>query len=140
MIWPDLHTWDALRVFAELFWKSGALLGTALGANSFSHGAPVARLVGKAQPLSSLVHMLSSSTHAYVIDKTGLQGKYDFRLEYAFDSAPTTAASRDDSISAPSPAPSIFTAIKSLGLTLRPARASLDVLVIDHIDRVLRPN
>ena len=108
--------------------------------NFFSHGAPVTRLVGKAQPLSSLAHMLSSSTHASVIDQTGLRGKYDFRLEYAFDAAPTTAASQDDSISAPSPAPSIFTAIKSLGLTLQPARAALDVLVIDHIDRVLQPN
>lgn len=85
-----------------------------------SHGAPVTRLVGRAQPLSSLADMLHIPTHAYVTDKTGLQGKYDFRLEYASDNAPTAALSQDDSISAPSSAPNIFTAIKSLGLTLQP--------------------
>lgn len=84
--------------------------------------------------------MLRTPTHAYVIDQTGLEGKYDFRLEYAFDETPTAAPSQDGSISAPSLAPSIFTAIKSLGLTLQPTRASLDVLVIDHIDKVLQPN
>ena len=108
--------------------------------NFSSHGAPITRLVGRDQPLSSLARMLRIPTHAYVIDKTGLQGKYDFRLEYAFDNTPTTAPSQDDSTSAPFPAPSIFTAIKSLGLMLQQARASLDVLVIDHIERVLQPN
>jgi uncharacterized protein (TIGR03435 family) len=108
--------------------------------NFLSHGAPVTRLVGRAQPISSLARMLHVPTNAYVIDETGLEGKYDFRLEYAFDSTPTTAPSPGDVASALSPAPSIFTAIKSLGLMLQPTRASLDVLVIDHIDRQLQPN
>jgi beta-lactamase regulating signal transducer with metallopeptidase domain len=47
MIWPDLHTWDALPVFAELFWKSGALLAAALGASAFlrNRSADLRRLV-----------------------------------------------------------------------------------------------
>jgi uncharacterized protein (TIGR03435 family) len=61
---------------------------------------------------------------ARVIDKTGLTGRYDFTLEYA--------GLGDDATG-----PNVFSAIeKQLGLKLDKSRAPLDVIVIDHIDKV----
>ena len=69
-----------------------------------------------------------------VIDRTGLSGRYDFDLEWKIDGtqadrgpAPAGADSNDK--------PDIFSAIRELGLRLDPARAPVDVLFIDHVER-----
>ena len=103
--------------------------------NFFSHDVPMSRMVAKAQPMSVLASMLSTHTQAYVVDKTGLTGKYDFKMEFLFESGPTSSA--DGSLP---PAPTIFSAIKTLGLSLEKSKASLDVVVVDHIDRALKSN
>jgi len=65
-----------------------------------------------------------------VIDRTGLTGRYDFRLEYspAFLQQPGDIAQN--------PGPSLFTALtEQLGFALQPETIRLPVLVIDNIDR-----
>lgn len=62
-----------------------------------------------------------------VIDKTGLDGTYDYRFEF---SPPDVSTAGDFS------APSLFTAIeKDLGLKLEPTKTRLDCIVIDHIEQ-----
>ena len=62
-----------------------------------------------------------------VINKTNLNGLYDFRLQFsgeALSGNPDAAG------------PSIFTAIQEqLGLRLEPSKGPVDVLVIDHVER-----
>jgi uncharacterized protein (TIGR03435 family) len=82
-----------------------------------------------------------------VVDKTGLTGKFDFTLEFAGSLrtppylAATAAAERRDQelpeASAPADAPDLFTALeKQLGLKLEKGKKdSLDMLVIDHVDK-----
>ena len=69
---------------------------------------------------------------ARITNKTGLRGKYDFRLEYARD-----AARPADQAGIPSdPAPDLATAIeRQLGLKLVKSTVKSDTIVIDHIDR-----
>ena len=63
-----------------------------------------------------------------IIDKTGLDGFYEFTLEYA--SGPPSANG------VPDDRPNIFTAFQEqLGLKLEPSTTSVEVLVIDHIER-----
>jgi uncharacterized protein (TIGR03435 family) len=100
-------------------------------------GTPVTRLAAKAQTMSNLAGMLRTAVQTQVVDKTGLQGKYDFKLEYSFGSAMTT--SPYDGSASP-PAPSVFYAIKGLGLALQERKTPLEVLVVDHADKVLKPN
>ena len=65
----------------------------------------------------------------HVTDRTGLTGRYDFRLEYA----PDTPSRRDGALNA---GPSLFTALnEQLGLSLQPETAVLPVLIIDSIER-----
>ena len=60
-----------------------------------------------------------------VVDKTGIQGNYDFTLSYARDG---------DSVS---PLPSLFTALQEqYGLRLEKSRVTLEILVIDRVEKV----
>jgi uncharacterized protein (TIGR03435 family) len=72
---------------------------------------------------------------APVVDNTGLTGKYDFSLEFAGYMGPGGAQPIPDASA--ENAPDLFTALQTqLGLKLNDKKASLDVLVIDHVDRV----
>lgn len=62
-----------------------------------------------------------------LVDQTGLTGRYDFKLTYSYGDAPSADADTP---------PSMFTAIKEqLGLRFEPVRTSVDVIVIDHIEK-----
>lgn len=62
-----------------------------------------------------------------LVDQTGLAGRYDFKLTYSYGDAPSTDADVP---------PTMFTAIKEqLGLKFQPVKASVDVMVIDHLGK-----
>jgi len=76
-------------------------------------------------PMDVLAMNLSSTMGRVIVNKTGLEGGYDFTLEYA----PEGADASDTR-------PSIFAALEEqLGLKLEPARGPVDVIVIDRIER-----
>ena len=63
-----------------------------------------------------------------VADQTGLTGRWDFLLKWRPETAPDT----DD----PNALPGLFTAIQEqIGLKLEAAKAPVDVIVIDHVER-----
>lgn len=67
---------------------------------------------------------------ADVLDKTGLAGSYDFKLEFA-PIGPYVPANSD-----PSNLPSLFSAIQGLGLKLEARKAPTKFLIIDHVDKL----
>jgi len=68
-----------------------------------------------------------------VIDETGIQGRFNFHLEYTPDS--TTPGYRTLGATE-SPAISIFDALQEqLGLKLVPSRGPGEILFIDHVER-----
>jgi uncharacterized protein (TIGR03435 family) len=72
--------------------------------------------------MPTLATILSGHTDRPVVDRTGLQGTYGITLHFSL-------ADGDDE-------PSIFTAVQGqLGLKLDPARAPIEMLVIDHIEQ-----
>jgi uncharacterized protein (TIGR03435 family) len=73
-------------------------------------------------PLSRLAESLGHPDGRVILDRTGLTGNYEFTLRYQLNPTGDT--------------PSLFTALEEqLGLKLVPARAPLQVLVVDHIER-----
>ena len=88
-----------------------------------------------AVPIAWLIQFLEGFENAPVIDKTGLKGKYDFKLEFARDS--DMPLSPGNSLPATNGAePSIFTALQEqLGLKLVRVTIPLDEIVIDHIEK-----
>jgi|ERR1017187_5221533 uncharacterized protein (TIGR03435 family) len=68
---------------------------------------------------------LSDATGRIVIDKTGLTGCYDIDFKWTPDEDTAAGVS----------GPSLFTALEEqLGLKLVPAKAPVDVLVVDHVE------
>ena len=64
-----------------------------------------------------------------VVDKTGIQGKYDFVLSYAREGDKE------------SPDPSFFTALQErYGLKLQKSKVRLDILVVDQVEKVPSDN
>ena len=90
--------------------------------------------------LDMLAHVLSRQLGRTVVDKTGLTGEYDFKLDYTPDNMPMPPHGASDGAPKPemqvdSGAPSIFTAVEEqLGLKLEATKGMVDVIVIDHID------
>jgi uncharacterized protein (TIGR03435 family) len=87
---------------------------------------------GVAAPMSNLTGLLSQQLRRLVIDRTGLTGKYDFELRWTPDTAHHAESNND----APSDGPSLFTAVQEqLGLELESAKAPVEFLVIDHVEK-----
>lgn len=93
-----------------------------LGGNaSYASGKVTAREIS----LEALAANLSFAVGRPIVNKTGLEGGYDFALDYAPEGA-----------DASDPRPSLFTALEEqLGLKLVPSKGLVDVIVIDHIER-----
>jgi uncharacterized protein (TIGR03435 family) len=92
-----------------------------------------------AKTLSELCIMLPMDRP--VIDRTGVEGVFDFHIEFAPDDTSPFFQSRlqalpDTGASDPSGGPSIFTALREqLGLKLDPVEAPREFLMIDSIQR-----
>ena len=81
------------------------------------------KISAKSTLITGLIVNLSGIAGRVVIDKTGLTGKYDFDLTWSPNNEPDSG-------------PSIFTAVEEqLGLKLESAKAPVDVVVIDHLER-----
>jgi uncharacterized protein (TIGR03435 family) len=67
-----------------------------------------------------------------VTDATGLKGKYDFTLSWLPGNAALIAATPDTET-----LPDLFNAVQQqFGLKLEPNKARVDILVVDHIEKV----
>jgi uncharacterized protein (TIGR03435 family) len=86
----------------------------------------------KRVPASQFVETLSSALHAPVINNTGLEGRYDATIDigkYMMD-VPQKDAAFD-------PVPIIVTGLQEeLGLKLESKKMPLDLLIIDHAEKV----
>ena len=89
----------------------------------------------QSQSLSRLTFMLTRRMGIPVLDKTGLNGAYDYTIDTSglnnFNPKSTEEA----------PGPSIFTAVQDdLGLKLESRKEPIEVLVIDSVDRIPTEN
>jgi uncharacterized protein (TIGR03435 family) len=79
--------------------------------------------------IPELAGFLSSNLDRLVIDRTGRSRRYDLHLEWDRNAALQPLASTDAG-------PSLFAAVEDqLGLKLESSEGSVEVLVIDHIER-----
>src|SRR5262249_44754853 len=96
---------------------------------------------GSAIPVTTLVNMLQQRVDRPVIDKTGLKGLFEIKLEWT-PGAEAPPSPFGPNLNGPPPpplddsAPTIFTAIQEqLGLRLEGARGPVDVIVIDSAEK-----
>jgi uncharacterized protein (TIGR03435 family) len=93
-------------------------------------GRGVTRVTARMQGITDVLNMMGNYCGHPVVNKTGLTGRYDYNLVFANDLAGTPDGSSD-------PAPTFFAAIvQQLGLRLEPARGAIDVLHVDHFNKI----
>lgn len=127
-------------VYALVTAKNGPKIERAKNAEaspsvSRSNGNLTAKSVTMEKLVQTLTTALARQLGRVVVDKTGLEGKYDLTLAWSQDerSAEMTDLPDED---AASPGPSIFTAVQEqLGLKLESTKAPVETLVIDHIEQ-----
>ena len=85
------------------------------------------QLIGEKVSMTVLTRVLSDIAGRTVTDETGLDGYYDFKLEWRPDETQPPALGDP---------PSIFTAIQEqLGLKLESQKGLVEILVIDHAEK-----
>ena len=90
--------------------------------------APSLTVRGSDHTLRLLAEQLSKSLGRVVVDKTGIDGRFDLTLTYTADDAVYHGPD-------PASAPSVFTALQEqLGLKLEPEKGPVTIPVIDHIE------
>lgn len=109
--------------------------GIASAASSEGEGtimtSPTGLMAGKNIRMDLLARVAGQQTGEIVLDKTGLAGTYDFRMEFSAVDLRTHLPAVEDS-----PRPSIFEALQQqLGLRLELVKTMIEVLVIDRVEK-----
>jgi uncharacterized protein (TIGR03435 family) len=95
--------------------------------NGFISRSRNGQLTAGSFTMAAFADFISGSLGRKVVDKTGLAGRYDFKLDWNPDEI--------DSSGSDNSAPSIFTATQEqLGLKLVPTTGPVDCLVVDHVE------
>jgi uncharacterized protein (TIGR03435 family) len=94
-------------------------------------------MVAQGESTKALADFLSGPTSGLerpIVDKTGLNGAYDFTLNWVphWDRILPGPAS---SPASPEEADSLFEALQQIGLRLQPAIEPIDVVVVDHVEQ-----
>jgi len=137
----------------------GESIVTKNGVRQFADNARSGRLLtieeeqlhGRKETIGGLAHYLVQALHTPVIDATGIEGEYDYDLSFEPIVAPLqkgsaivfspgagapAGAAGPPSAPAPSDHPTVFTAIKELGLELESVKSvPVEVLVLDKANR-----
>lgn len=87
--------------------------------------------------MGDLATRIASNFDQPLLDKTGLQGSYDFTLEYTranpnMSADEAAAMARRGNADA---GPTIFSALQQLGLKVVHTKAPIEVTVIDHVEK-----
>ena len=125
-----------LAAYALVVAKGGAKLqqgesghGNSMNSNNDSNKS---RLTAKGASMERLANYLARRLDRPVVDSTELKGVYDFTLEWTPEENKATSADAG---------PSLFTAVQEqLGLRLQSRKLSVDILVVDHVEKVPTEN
>ena len=98
------------------------------------NGGRVQTLTAKRSSMADLADDIARSLGEMVVDKTGIDGVYDFELRFTTDDLISNATDAES-------IPSLFTALKeTIGLRLQSERVPVDIIVVDHVERVPTDN
>ncbi len=94
-------------------------------------------------PMSTFAEALSRQIDRPIVDKTGLTGCFKGELDWTPDDnqAPASSPSGSATAASENTGPSIFTAVQEqLGLKLIPQKGAVEILVVDHAERIPTEN
>lgn len=138
------HSTKELPIYALLVSKNGLKLSPskeATGHQGYSSNKR-GELTATRASMSSFADRLSRELGRKVVDKTGLQDRYDFTLHWTPERlTPVLAGAADNTQGPAAPAldssgPTIYTALQEqLGLRLEPQKGPVETLIIESIEK-----
>jgi uncharacterized protein (TIGR03435 family) len=95
------------------------------------------QITARSSTMKQLADSLAMLMGRFVRDETGLDGSFDFKMDFSRDSTGADVVPRSDAVpSGDSSRPSIFTALtEQLGLRLEAKKGPVPILVIEKLDR-----
>ena len=127
-------------VYALVVGKNGSKLQEVEFGRGSTSGMP-GKLTATRIAMRNLTEFLSRQTGRPVLDMTGLKGFYSFTLNYAPDEAPSAPIPGAPPLPESTVGASLFTAIQEqLGLKLEARKAPIEILVIDHAEKIPTEN
>jgi uncharacterized protein (TIGR03435 family) len=131
-----------LPVYALVAAKSGPKFPESKEGSNQHMQSNLGRITAEGSSMRMLTTALSNVLGRPVVDRTGLMGKYDFKMEWTPDvgqigkgGAPGESPDAS-SLPDPSGGPSIFTAIQQqLGLKLESQKEPVEIIVIDRAEK-----
>ena len=127
------HETRELQVYQLVLAKSGSKMKEAKTDDGGSLNVNNQSLTATGATMENFCQFLSQQLHRKVEDKTGLAGKYDFTLQWL----PDEAAGESAGTTGANSLPTLFTALQEqLGLKLESRKGLIEVLVVDHAERV----
>lgn len=123
-----------MAVYALVAGKNGPKLqASAADASAGVHYAASGHNYVVTMPKATMASVLDAIENSLldrpVVDRTGLAGTYDIQMTYAPDIKSRRNAEPD------SEDVSIFTAVEKLGLMLVPQKATVEVFLVDHVEK-----
>ena len=101
----------------------------------FLNDGPNRLLVTRGMTLDEFSAWLFNATGRTIVNKTGLTGKFDIRLEY-LPAASAVSVADDSNQADTQPEATLLTAVKEqLGLKLTAINGTRQIIVIDHVER-----
>lgn len=130
----------AAKDFLAAFENGPDISGPICDSNSvrrfFPGGGSADTAWGSRQPIAYLAEYLTSVVERPVLDRTGLTGEFDFRLEHSRPSLSTPTGADADTPQLRNVGPPLFTALQEqLGLKLEAAEGPVEFLIIDRVQR-----
>ena len=96
----------------------------------------MSRLGSRNTTIDLLAGAIQGQVGRPVVDRTGLSGRFDFKLEWAPESNAAAPSGPTPPVDSQLTGPTFLEALDDqLGLKLESAKASVPVLVIDHVER-----
>ena len=119
--------------------RGGPKLKESAGSQYPSERVGRGTITGTAAPITLLIKPLSQQLGRNIVDKTGLEGRYDFTLQWTLEPGQLRGPGDPPPPANPPPpdpdGPNIFTALQEqLGLKLEAAKGTVDLLVIDRAE------
>jgi uncharacterized protein (TIGR03435 family) len=121
-----------LPIYALVVAKGGPRFQpSTINGTTINNGNAYIMVTGSDHTIALLAEQLSRTLGRVVVDKTGLDGRYELTLKWS----PDEAAAGPGGPSADA-GPSIFTAIQEqLGLRLESGKGPIPILVVDHLEK-----
>jgi uncharacterized protein (TIGR03435 family) len=128
------HETRELPVYALVVAKGGLKIKESPANEENGESVGRGQLTGQGMQIGSLAMSLSGIVGRLVVDKTGLTGKYDAKLQWTPDDE--RGITQTNGVTPPADSrPSIFTALQEqLGLKLESSKEPVDTIVIDHLE------